>query len=493
MPRTDEEKKPFIKRFTGGFITFFKRAVANQLVLTSQLIAFFLCALLIFSFVSLYKKDLLNAAPVDLSAAQKLAFETVRAERFPETFISELPYAYKQPDLDISAESAILIDSANGCILYEKNADELIPPASMTKLVAMYVVEQEIATGRISYDDTVPLEPDCWAINQPWDSSLMYLAEGQRVTLDELLQGLSVMSGNDAAYALADYTTGDMEHFIERMNSEVAALGLENTSFIEPSGYSELNMTTAREFVQFSRVYIERYPESLEKYHSLKSFTYPKEHNLPADLTPAQIAAGSGSWYIPYSPRTKSNTNPLLETLEGCDGLKTGYIDESGYNLALTAKRNGTRFLSVTMRGQGANSREGNAFRIQDGTELMEYAFNAFTTVQPVQADDIPVIVSCGLESDELKLVQARNPAITVPHIGSLTADTPQKDIQLTMTVDVPAYVSAPVQAGDFLGTVTYSFEGTVLETVPLIADRSISKAGAVKSLLDRIMLKDIN
>lgn len=491
MPRTESEKKPFAKKITDGFITFFKHALINQLVSVSQLIAFFISAILSLSFFSLYKRDLLKVEPAELTPEQELTFEQKRSERFPETFITELPYSYKQPELELSAKSAILIDSSNGCILYEKNADEMIPPASMTKLVAMFVVEQEIATGRISYDDLVPLPPECWAINQPWDSSLMYLAEGQRVTLHELLQGLSVMSGNDAAYALADYTTGSMENFLDRMNSEVAAMGLTHTSFIEPSGYSELNMTTAREFVQFSRVYIERYPESLKNYHSLKSFTYPEEHNLPADLTPAQIAAGSGSWYIPYSPRTKSNTNPLLETLEGCDGLKTGYIDESGYNLALTAKRNGTRFLSVTMGGQGANSREGNEFRIQDGTELMEYAFNTFTTVQPAQADDVPVIVACGLEGDELKLVQAKNPAITVPHIGSLTAETPQKNIQLEMKVDVPAYITAPVQAGDFLGTVTYSFEGTVLETVPLIADRSISRSGDVKALLDSIILKD--
>lgn len=442
------------------------------------------------SFCTLYRNDLLLAEPVSLSPQAAEALENLCSAAYPEQIISALPYGYEQPDLDVTAESVILIDSANGSILYEKNADEPIPPASMTKLVAMYVVEQEIATGRISYDDIVPLPPDCWAINQPWDSSLMFLAEGQRVTLDELLQGLSVMSGNDAAYALADYTAGSMDAFLERMNSEVAALGLTNTHFVEPSGYSELNMTTARDFVQFSRVYLERYPDSLEKYHSLRSFTYPKPENLPENLTAAQIAAGSGSWYIPYSPRTKSNTNPLLDLLEGCDGLKTGYIDESGYNLALTAKRNGTRFISVTMRGAGSNSKEGNAFRIQDGTTLMEYAFGAFTTVQPEKAADIPVVVACGLEGNELNLVQAKNPAVTVPHTGSLTAETPQDDIELTMTVDVPAFINAPVQAGDFLGTVTYSFEGKVLETVPLVADRSISRAGDIKALFDRLVVR---
>lgn len=486
------EKESTMKKIVRGVAAFVKGAWQQQIVLVSQGVATVLVLTLVLSFFSLYRKDLLTVTPATLTAAQQTTLDDICSVRFPSTIISALPYDQQQPDLDISAKSAILIDSSNGNILYEKNADEPIPPASMTKLVAMYVVEQEIATGRISYDDVVPLPEDCWAINQPWDSSLMYLAEGQRVTLDELLQGLSVMSGNDAAYALADYTSGSMDAFLERMNNEVAALGLTNTHFVEPSGYSELNMTTAREFIQFSRIYIERYPDSLEKYHSLRSFTYPKEENLPEDLTPAQIARGSGSWYIPYSPRTKSNTNPLLDLLEGCDGLKTGYIDESGYNLALTAKRNGTRFLSVTMGGQGDNSREGNAFRIQDGTELMEYAFGNYTTVQPEPVENIPVIVSCGLEGDELFLIQAENPAITVPHINGLTEETPQEEIELTRTVDVPPYVRAPVYAGDFLGTVTYSYEGTVLETVPLIADRDITEAGDIKKLMDRIVLRKL-
>lgn len=485
------KKDSVMKRIVRSFVSFSKGAWQNRTVLVSQAAASVISVVIVVSFFSLYRNDLLTVTPASLSADQQESLDSVCREKFPSSIISALPYEHEQPELDLSAESAILIDSANGCILYEKNADEMIPPASMTKLVAMFVVEQEIATGRISYDDVVPLLEDCWAINQPWDSSLMYLAEGQRVTLDELLQGLSVMSGSDAAYALADYTSGSMDAFLERMNNEVASLGLTNTHFVEPSGYSELNMTTARDFVQFSRVYIERYPDSLEKYHSLRSFTYPKEENLPEDLTPAQIARGSGSWYIPYSPRTKSNTNPLLDLLEGCDGLKTGYIDESGYNLALTAKRNGTRFLSITMRGQGENSREGNEFRIKDGTELMEYAFGNYTTVQPEKADDIPVIVSCGLDG-ELFLVQAQNPALTVPHIHDLTADTPQDEIVLTRTVDVPSYVCAPVHAGDFLGTVTYSYMGTVLETVPLVADRDIEKADDIKCLLDRIVLRKL-
>ena len=185
-----------------------------------------------------------------------------------------------ETDLQLDATSVILMEYETGRVLYEKNADEIIPPASMTKLVVMYVVFQEIATGRISLDDIVPLPPESWAINAPPMSSLMFLGEGQTVTLRELLLGLAVASGNDAAIAVAHYTCGSVESFVERMNSEMEALGLVHTRFVEPSGYSELNLTTPREFAAFAKTYIERYPESLTLFHSQPSISYPQEHNL---------------------------------------------------------------------------------------------------------------------------------------------------------------------------------------------------------------------
>src|SRR5574344_1148313 len=271
--------------------------------------------------------------------------------------LSELPYKTVPVKLDIAAESAILIDTATGSILFEKNADEIIPPASMTKLVEMYVVFNAVKAGEVTLDDVVPLPKQSWAINMPYDASLMFLAQGQTVTLRELLLGLAIASGNDASVAVAYYICGGMEPFVKRMNDAVQALGLTHTHFVESSGYSEKNVTTAREFASFARVYINTFPEALAQFHSQKQISYPLQRNLP-------------EWEQKDGDKqavTQYNTNKLLGVLPGCDGLKTGFIFESGYNLALTAKRYGTRFLSVTMKGPGKGTAQGNKYRVHNG------------------------------------------------------------------------------------------------------------------------------
>ena len=269
----------------------------------------------------LYVDGLKNPSYAEISQEELVAFQQVKNTLYPQYIVSALPYPVTPANLTVHSGSAILIDAATGSILYEKNADAVIPPASMTKLVVMYVVFQEIATGRISLDDVVPLPPESWAVNAPPQSSLMFLAEGQIVTLRELLLGLAVASGNDAAMAVAHYVSGSVDAFVQRMNREMELLGLEKTRFVEPSGYSELNLTTPREFAAFARVYLSRYPESLENFHSQPSISYPQEHNL------AEWHKGEGK----NQPIFQQSTNKLLGVLPGCDGLKTGFIYESGY------------------------------------------------------------------------------------------------------------------------------------------------------------------
>ena len=171
----------------------------------------------------------------ELSSQEKSVLENILISQHPDKYeyLKSLPYNIAKPELDIWAKSAILIDVSNGNILYEKNADTVIPPASMTKLFAMYVVEEEVQAGRLSYDQIIPLPPESWACNMPPHSSLMFLGKDQRVTLEELLLGLSICSGNDAAYALAYTVCGSMEEFVEKMNEAALNLGLKNTHFVE--------------------------------------------------------------------------------------------------------------------------------------------------------------------------------------------------------------------------------------------------------------------
>ena len=421
----------------------------------------------------LYVNGLKNPSTQELSQEEARSFQQVKDSLYPQSIVGSLPYPVTPANFSVHSGSAILIDAATGSILYEKNADAIIPPASMTKLVVMYVVFQEIATGRISLDDIVPLPPESWAVNAPPQSSLMFLAEGQIVTLRELLLGLAVASGNDAAVAVAHYVSGSVDKFIERMNREMELLGLEKTRFVEPSGYSELNLTTPREFAAFARTYLSRYPESLEAFHSQASISYPQEHNL------AEWHKGK------EQPIFQRNTNKLLDSLPGCDGLKTGFIYESGYNLSLTAQRGETRFISVTMMGPGTGSVEGNRYRVADGTTLMEWAFSCFATHFKAEIKPLAIPVLGGSKSSVTVAPLHTNP-LTVPAL--LKDESPTTAAHsITAQINIPSYIQAPLQAGDVVGKITYSLGDIVLEEVPLLAVTSIDEGNVFKQLLDKL------
>ena len=421
----------------------------------------------------LYVNGLQNPSAQELSPEETSIFQQVKDSLYPQSIVGPLPYPVTPAEFAVHSGSAILIDAATGSILYEKNADAVIPPASMTKLVVMYVVFQEIATGRISLDDIVPLPPESWAVNAPPQSSLMFLAEGQTVTLRELLLGLAVASGNDAAVAVAHYVSGSVDKFIERMNREMELLGLEKTRFVEPSGYSELNLTTPREFAAFARTYLSRYPESLEAFHSQATISYPQEHNL------AEWHKGKEQTIF------QRNTNKLLEVLPGCDGLKTGFIYESGYNLSLTAQRGETRFISVTMMGPGTGSVEGNRYRVADGTTLMEWAFSCFATHFKAEIKPLAIPVLGGSKSSVTVAPLHTNP-LTVPAL--LKDESPTTAAHsITAQINIPSYIQAPLQAGDVVGKITYSLGDIVLEEVPLLAVTSIDEGNVFKQLLDKL------
>ena len=411
--------------------------------------------------------------------------------QYPEEHrvLKKLPYNIGSPQLDIWAKSAILIDVSNGNILYEKNPDQVIPPASMTKLFAMYVVEEEIAAGRFSYDQLIPLPPESWACNMPPHSSLMFLGKDQKVTMEELLLGLSICSGNDAAYALAYTVSGNMEAFVERMNLVAADLGLEHTHFVESSGYSELNQTTAREMAEFATIYLRRHPDSLHRFHSVLDFTYPKAKNLaPGDKLRAQDFTQGLPQKITM-PITQENTNPLLGKLQGCDGLKTGYIDESGYNLSLTAVRGQTRFLSVTMGGPGSNAKEGQAGRVHDGTELMEWAFKNFAD-SSLELKVHPYLVRSFNASEKmLRLVPAfTEKSFTVPFISGNTME--ENLDALTIDVQLPDFTWGSVEQGSLQGKIVISASGYLLQEIPLVADRSLKKSNIVIAMSDKFLSK---
>lgn len=423
---------------------------------------------------------------VELSSESKSALSSLLDQKYPDerTKLLKNPPFETGANLDVWAGSAILIDASNGNILFEKNADEVIPPASLTKLFVMYLVFEDVASGRFSLDDVVPLPEKSWAVNMPRDASLMFLGQGQTVTLRELLKGLAVASGNDAALAVANYVSGSTGAFVERMNETCKNLGLEKTHFVEPSGYDEHNLTTARELASFCFEYVKKYPQGIEEFHSAPSIKYPLEKNLPS------WQKEKGDSLAIY----QRNTNPLLGVLEGCDGIKTGFIYESGYNLALTAKRDGTRFISVTLRGRGAGSKQGNAGRVHDGEEMMEWAFSNFVDFFPSEklAEGfekgfvVPAIGSKNVSGKFVKLVPAWENPLTVKKSADLSAKDEAAKIKIS--VQLPKFIYGGVKAGEPYGQIQYISENAVLETVPLVADRTQEKSGIFGRLLGALV-----
>ena len=415
-----------------------------------------------------YRYSLKNAVANEVSQTQ---IQEYFKKSLPErAALQKLPYKLVMTeDLRVNAGACIVLDTSNNCIIYQKNQNAIIPPASMLKLVVMYIVFQEVDAGNVSLSDVVPLPPECWHINIPSDSSKMFLAEGQTVTLHELLQGLAVCSGNDAAIAVAHYISGSVDAFVERMNYEMKLLGLEESHFVEPSGYSEKNITTPYEFAIFANHYINKYPESLTDYHSLLSFEYPKEENLP------KYQQGQGR-----TPILQYNTNKTLGKIEGVNGLKTGFIYESGYNLSLTAERNGSQFLSITMKGPGQGSTQGNFYRMEDASTILEWAFNSFSSVELDDVKSQSVVVSGGKQKS-VSLVADIPETLTVPHI--------QENLDLTVTIKKSDIVKAPVKEGATYGHVVYSLGDKILQEVPLVAYESVDHAPFWKRALDKAIL----
>jgi len=453
------------------------------------------CVILILSFfvvTGIRVSGFKNFTQADvLSSEKSYKLQEFLLSQYPQEYeiLKDLPYRIPDPKLDVWAKAAILIDIANGNILYEKNADIVIPPASMTKLFSMYIVDEEVSAGNLAYDQIIPLPPESWACNMPPHSSLMFLGEGQIVTLEELLLGLSICSGNDAAYALAYITCGNMDAFVDRMNQIANDLDLKNTHFVESSGYSELNTTTAREMAKFCRVYLKKHPDSLSRFHGVQSFTYPKKKNLaPGDVMEAQDYSQGLPSHITMSI-TQRNTNPLLGILDGVDGLKTGYIDESGYNLSLTAARKGTRYLSVTMGGPGNNSKEGQAGRVHDGKELMEWAFSTFADYSTEMYVHPYFIKSYGSSEKGFNLIPVCGESILcVPYIMGNSLDENVENIKVYLN-----YVDngwGDIQMGTQYGNIKFTLNDYTLLDIPLVADRSLKKTNIILRASDWIVLK---
>ncbi len=371
------------------------------------------------------------------------------------------------PPPELLAQSALVVDFDTGTELYSRQPGLAIPPASLTKLMTLHLAWRAVDSGEAGLADLVPISLRAWAKNQPPGSSLMFLEPGQKVTLFELMKGLALPSGNDAAVAVAEYLGGTLAGFVGLMNAEARRLGMESTRFVDASGISARNVSTAADLVRLCRVYVREHPGSIESLHSLTEFSYPRPENLP------QFALGS------RPTLTRENHNELIGRLDGVQGLKTGYIVESGYNIALFAERGDMRILAVILGGAGEGSREGALNRAVDSTSLLTYGLYAWSTVEPALPPPPPARVH-GARGGRVPVAHPR-PLVTVPR---------EQAAFVAARYEYLPRLRAPLRKGDTVGSVVASLQGREILRAPIVAAQDALPGGPLRRLWDRASLR---
>ncbi len=335
--------------------------------------------------------------------------------------------------IDISAPSAILMEKQSGEIIYEKNAHERMAPASVTKVMTMLLIVEAIDEGRLSVSDTVTASERAASFG----GSCVYLEEGEKMSVDEMLKCIAVVSANDCAVAMAEHMCGSEQSFVAKMNERASELGMADTHFTNCTGLfdDDEHYTTAYDIALMSRELI--------------------SHELIKDYTTIWMdSIRDGKFGL-------SNTNKLVYYYEGCTGLKTGFTSKAMYCLSATAMRDGVEYIAVVMHAESVDKR--NA----DAKALLNYAFANYTLC-PLRYDTMlpPVYVELGSGG-----------YVQPDYTGKAAALIKKEALgQVTYSLDLPETVSAPVKKGDALGTMTVEINGTETYTVPLVASRDVAK-----------------
>jgi D-alanyl-D-alanine carboxypeptidase (penicillin-binding protein 5/6) len=347
------------------------------------------------------------------------------------------PQSSSKDPLECDSQSAVLMDGLTGDILYQQNPDLRIPPASFVKVLTLYVIFDAIRAGQIKLDDMVTVSEKAWRGAYKTDSSAMYIKVGERVKVEDLLKGVAIASGNDACIALAEHLAGSEEVFVSKMNEKAKALGLNDSQFKNSHGLqAEGQYVTALNMAILARRYIEDHPQALAL-HSATEFE--------------------------YNGIKQGNRNLLLYKNIGVDGLKTGYIKESGYHLVATAKRDSQRMIAVVMGCDKVKK------RAPEAQKLLEHGFRNFTTIEAVKkgASFGPIKVKRG-KLDQVSLTSSETGWVTVPKGNEkLMSAVPQ----------LPESATAPIQKGQVLAKVLVQKEGKTMKEINLLASSDIEKS----------------
>ena len=358
-----------------------------------------------------------------------------------------LPVSAAAPPFDTAAPVAFMIDLSSGAVLYAKDADRRIPPASMAKMMTMYLAFDLVKQGKFSLDQKFTVRPETWTKwHGPQAGSTMFLSTGESVSLENLLHGISTLSGNDACVVMAEGMFGTEQAFVARMNEEAAKLGLTNTHYGTSNGWPDggVTYTTARDLAKLGKATIDNFPDLYKQFAGVKDFTWGKTMG-GKDITQA-------------------NRNPLLGKIAGADGIKTGHTDEAGYGFTGSAEQNGRRIVMVVAGLDSFNN------RIQESVRFMDWGMKAWEAKPIVSAGKLVDKAEVQLgTSSEVGLIAPRNIAVSLP-TGS------GANMKVSVVYDGP--VKAPIVKGQHIADLVVSTPDTPPQMMPLVADSDVPVAG---------------
>jgi len=346
----------------------------------------------------------------------------------------------------VNASVGLLYDFNSGQILFSQQGETQWIPASLVKVMTMYVALDRITAENIPLDSIVTVSENAWRMG----GSQMFLEVGDQVKIEDLLFGIATVSGNDACVAIAEALAGTEDLFVQWMNDKARSLGL-NLHFVDVHGLSDANQITALDFALLVSHYLHDHPQAL-RYHSQRSFSYKPRSSA--------------------NPIVQSNRNGLLKSYEGADGLKTGYLSKAGYNLVATAERDGRRLIAVVLGADSETRRE------QEATKILDYGFRSFELVKTGQLLDV--------SQARVYKGRAKNVSLTTGDASVTVLRGKQAQLQVETQIDS---LEAPIKAGDQVGKMKVYLGEELLKEVSIVAENTVERGSWFTVLIDSIVL----
>ncbi|KAB7648682.1 D-alanyl-D-alanine carboxypeptidase family protein [Polymorphobacter fuscus] len=361
--------------------------------------------------------------------------------------VAATPALAQKPSFTTPAVYAYMKDISSGKVLYSKEADTRIPPASMGKMMSVYVAFDMLERGDATLEQKILVRPETW---KKWHSqgSTMFLSVNEQVSVENLLHGIVTLSGNDACVVLAEGLGGTEENYVALMNRAAKKIGVTNSQFANTNGWPDPNeYVTARDLALIAEATIRDFPDLYKKFYGTEKFTWGK-------------TLGKGEAI------TQPNRNPLLGRISGADGLKTGHTEEAGYGFTGSAVQGGRRLVMVVAGLSSFNERIGAS------VDFMSWGFNAWQGIPVLKAGQVvgKAAVAGGVVPD-VTMVSPRDTMVTVPRgLGSE---------RKTRVVAVPG-LKAPIAKGQKVGEMLVSVQGNPDTRLPLVAGAAVEEAGPV-------------